>query len=320
VGTVVAADPPNYRVKVTQTLAGQVGPEVSFPKWRDGSIPVGTTRIFFLVSGKNGLVLFYPFAHEDPNRADDVRRLVDMKAEPKKYFDDPKHAGTPEFLEMLGLVFETRDRVGKLAKKDAVEHLRWSLTSRDMMAVLHAVAGLQLTGSKEAAVSVIPLLRSPDQSSRHAAARFLGWAGDRRAVEPLCKALDAVNDNRELEASLCWALLCLQDPASAPAIRWAVKGGQDGWACIALGRVGTEADFELLLGVVMTGRCSDATGGMLSLVRRSNKPVAPWMGTGSWSRQTGETTLPDWRKWWDANKADFRVIKTAEEAFKLEEK
>jgi hypothetical protein len=62
-----------------------------------------------------------------------------------------QQAGSADFLEILGYAFAGRDKVGRLTKADAVEHLRRSLTSDDKKAVLQAVAGLQRTGSKETA-------------------------------------------------------------------------------------------------------------------------------------------------------------------------
>jgi HEAT repeat protein len=99
---------------------------------------------------------------------------------------------------MLGYAFADCDRVGRLTRAEAVAHLRRCLASTDTKAVLRAVGALRRTGSKEAAVSVIPLLRHPDEKVRLAAAEFLEWAQDRRAVGPLCKGLDGIEKDGEL--------------------------------------------------------------------------------------------------------------------------
>ena len=78
---------------------------------------------------------------------EDVRLLLDMKAEPKKYLDDPTHASSPEFLEVLGYAFQKSDSVGDVAKKDDVAHLRRHLNSA-ARAAREAVAALERTGSK----------------------------------------------------------------------------------------------------------------------------------------------------------------------------
>lgn len=314
VGTVAEAGD-EYRVKVDQALTEGGGPEVTFPRSQDTDLRVGQTQLLFLVSGKEGLALVYPLAYEPPDRTDEVRRLLDMKMAPGKYLADPKFSESADYLAMLGWVFEDEDRVGKLTKADAVEHLRKSLRSDDKQAVLEAVAGLRRTGSRGAATAVFPLLRHPDEQVRIAAVKFLEWAGDRRAVEPLCKALDEVESPSDFGRYIGRALGNLRDPTAAPALERAVKRGIDGWPGWALGVVGSKASFEVLLDRVEKHDSMGAADGLRALIHRSNKRHEPWMSERARSRKTGLKHRDKWRKWWDANKSDFRIIKTADEAF-----
>jgi hypothetical protein len=318
VGTVTSAgfrDAGSYRVEVTATLAGTAGKEVTFGKWPDTRCKVGQRWIFFLKDDGRRLSLVYLLAYEDPNRAEEVRRFVEMKADPKKYLDDPREAGFWEFVEVLGYIFADQDRAGRLTKAEAVAHLRRCLASDDKRTVLRAVAALQRTGSKGAAPSAIPLLRHPDEKVRLAAVEFLEWSQDKRAVGPLCKALDEVVKDGKLGHHIGRALGTLRDPAAAPALERAVKRGIGGWTGWALGTVGSEGCFEALLNEAEKYDGMDAGGGLRVLVYRSNKKPEPWMDKVSWSEKTGFTNKDKWRKWWAANKSDFKVIKTADEAF-----
>ncbi|HEY7153803.1 MAG TPA: hypothetical protein VH575_07570 [Gemmataceae bacterium] len=316
IGTITKVGEAAYHVKVTATLAGKARNEVTFRKWADTKCKVDESQIFFLVTRKGGPSLIYPFAHEAPARADEVRRLVDMKTNPKKYLDDPKYAVAPNFLEILGYAFADRDKVGRLTETEAVEHLQRSLMSDNKNAVLQAIAALQRTGSKESAMSIIPLIRHPDEKVRLAGVKFLDWSFDKRAVEPLCKALDAIEKDKKLGGAIGRALGHLRDPAAAPALERAVKRGIDGWTSWALGTVGSESSFEILLDRAEKHDSMDALGGLRVLVYRSNKKPEPWMDENSWSEATGLKNKDKWRKWWDANKSDFKVIKTADEAFR----
>ncbi len=318
VGTVQRAGVPGgepCRVEVGAALAGTVGREVTFGRGPDTHCQVNDRLIFFLRTRKEGLSLIYPLAYERPDRTEEVRRLVDMKARPGKYLDDPKEGRSPDFLEVLGYAFAGRAKVGTLTKAEAVEHLRRCLTTAEKRAVLQAVAALQRTGSKGVALSAVPLLRHPDEKVRLAAVEFLEWAGDRRAVGPLCKALDAVAKDGELGHHIGRALGNLGDSAAAPALERAVRRGIGGWAGWALGAVGGEGCFEALLNEAEKYDGLDAGGGLRVLVYRSNKKPEPWMDEVSWSEQTGLTNKDQWRKWWAANKSDFKVIRTADEAF-----
>lgn len=243
-------------------------------------------------------------------------KLAEMKADPKKGLDDPAKAEDPDFLEMLGYAFIGcgRDRLGRLTRDEAVAHLRRCLASADPTAVLQAVTALERIGCKGEASLIIPLLRHPDEMVRLAAAEYLHWSPDRRVFGPLCEALDKVEKDGDLGYHIGSALAILRDPAAAPSLERAVKRGIRGDAEWALGAFGGESAFQALLDGVEKRDSMSAVERLLNLIRRSNKRPEPWMEKVRWSEEAGLTDKDKWRKWWDSNKADFKVIKTADEA------
>jgi hypothetical protein len=259
-------------------------------------------------------------------------KLAEMKADPKKCLGDPTKAEDPDFLEMLGYAFALggRERFGRLSRAEAVAHLRRCLASADWMAVLEALTALErihgLTtlerlvqpigerGSTEEAPLVIPLLRHPVEQVRQAAVVYLVWNPDRRAVGPLCQALDEVEKDGDLGHRIGCALGRAGNPDAAPALERAVKRGIGGGTESALGAFGRESAFEPLLDGVEKRDSMLAVEGLLNLIRRSNKKPEAWMEKVRWREESGLTEKVKWRKWWEANKADFKVIKATDKA------
>ena len=259
-------------------------------------------------------------------------KLAEMKADPKKCLADPARAEDPDFLEMLGYAFALggRERFGRLSRAEAVAHLRRCLASADWMAVLQALTALErIQGLKtlerillpigergtEEAPLVIPLLRHPVEEVRLAAVGYLLSSPDKRAVGPLCQALDEVEKDGDLGHRIGCALGRAGNPDAAPALERAVKRGIGGGTESALGAFGGKSAFEPLLDGVEKRDSMLAVEGLRSLIRRSNKKPEPWMDKVRWSEETGLTDKDKRRKWWEANKADFKVIKAAGEAF-----
>ena len=110
-------------------------------------------------------------------------------------------------------------------------------------------------------MSVVPLLEHEDEQVRAAVIRFLFWARDRRTLEPLCEALDAAGHDKRWMEEIGRVLVRLQHPSSGPALRRAVDRGAGGWVYIALGRTGTEEDFEPLLDAAVRTDSLDAGEG-----------------------------------------------------------
>ncbi len=161
--------------------------------------------------------------------------------------------------------------------------------------------------SKESVPLVIALLKHEDSEIRAAAAHLIAGMPTRECVVPVAEALAAGTGSADLRD----ILEILDDPAALPAIRRAVKQSKYG-LCRTLGYLGDRDDFELLLGLLREHDVRDAINGLLLLVRRSNKPYEPWMGTNDQKADAKEK----WLAWWEANKSDFRVLKTATETFK----
>jgi hypothetical protein len=313
VGTVTGAESP-CRVTVSRTLAGTAGRVVEFPRHPDAGLRAGDARVLFLNAGKSGLALVYPLATRPTDQADAVARLVAMRADPAKYLADPGAAAAQDFLETLGWAFADREAVGSLDRKAAAMHLQRALGGREPGALVTAIAALRRMGAKDA-TAVVPLVRHPDDGVRVAAMRFLAWAPDKAAVTPLCEVLDGIKGHSPLEEPVGRALMAIGDPAAVPALERAARRGVYGATSWALGRLGGKASCEALMAGVDRD-AMDALEGMMAMVRRSNKRFEPWMGVNSWSPGTGLEHKGDWRRWWDANKDSFELVRTAEEAFR----
>lgn len=314
VGTIDQTGPP-CRVKVTEVLAGNAGDEVLIPQTRFGLPRAGERAVLFLRGHGEKVFLFHPSAKADVTVADQVRRLLDMRAAPAKYLADPKTATSSDFVAMMGYAFATRDKIGALDRPAVADHLRRILSSADAETASRVLAALRQIGSKDAA-AVLHLLKRPEANVRREAIQYLGWTADRTAVGPLCELLDGITGYSELEAPIGRALIEMNDPVAVPALERAARRGVYGATSWALGRLGTKRSFEILLEGVEKKDAGDAGVGLEVLVRRSNKRFEPWMRVGQWSSETGMKHKEDWRKWWDANKADFEVVKTAQEAFR----
>ncbi len=313
VGTVAGAGDP-CRVTVTRKLIGTAGQEVEFPRHPDAGLRAGDARVLFLTAGKKGLALVYPLATRPANQVDAVARLVAMRADPAKYLADRAAAAAPDFLETLGWAFAGRETVGGLDRKTAAGHLQRTLGSREPKAVVTALAALQRMGANDATV-VVPLIRHRDDGVQLAAIRFLAWAPDKAAVAPLCEVLDGIKGYSPLEEPVGRALMAVGDPAAVPALERAAGRGVYGATAWALGRLGGKNSCEVLMAGVDRD-AMDALEGMTVMVRRSNKKFEPWMEVNRWSEATGLEHKGDWRRWWDANKDSFELVKTAEEAFR----
>lgn len=301
------------KLAVSETLLGTAQHEISVTNTKSIPFREGAGGIFFLVSSKDHLTLVYPSAFE-LDRLDDVRRVIEMRTSPSKYFADPHYASSPEFLEMIGLLFREKQAVDGLSRQAAIDHLRDTLTSPNKDAVIRAVGALRALGSKDSA-AVIPLLQHPDAAVRLLTAQFLTWAPDPEAVGPLCELLDGVNDSYDpIETEIGRALIEIGDSSAVPALERATRRGVFGGTSWALGRLGDKKSFEILLEGVEKRDALDAVEGLMSLVRRSNKPFEAWMGVSSWTEQSGLEHRQDWLDWWKQNKSDFQVIKTAKEA------
>ncbi|HEY2785809.1 MAG TPA: hypothetical protein VGJ05_12640 [Fimbriiglobus sp.] len=284
VGTVGEAGDP-CRVTVTRTLFGTAKKIVEFPSYSVAGLREGDALVLFLTSGKKGLSLVYPRATRRAKQADEIARLLAMRADPAKYLADSTVASTPEFLETLGWAFVDRVKVGALDRKTVKEHLVQMLESREPKTVVTSMAALKQMGAKET-TAVVPLIKNRDDAVQMPAIRFVAWAPDKAAVGPLCEVLDGIKGYSNLEEPIGRALMEIGDTAAVPALERAAGRGVYGATSWALGRLGDKKSCEVLMAGVDHDKM-DALEGMMVMVRRSNKRFESWMGVNQWSEATG---------------------------------
>ncbi|MEA3207355.1 MAG: hypothetical protein QOE70_412 [Chthoniobacter sp.] len=278
----------------------------------------GIHGIFFLVQGKDQLDLVYPAALVLPEKLQYVRSLVKIRSSPRQYLTDPKLASTPEFLEMLGYLLRDREALDGISRQTAMNHLRASLGASDPKAVIATIGALRNLDRKDSE-AVLPLLQHPDLDVRLDAIRYVGWAQDQVATAPLCKMLDGLKGGNSQEAlEIGAALVKIGDSTAVPSLEQAIKRNVFGGTSGALAWLGNEASFEVLLEAVTQRESLNALDAVMDVLSRSNKPVEAWMKEPRWESSIGLTHKQDWINWWQENKADFKIIKTAKEAYGTE--
>jgi hypothetical protein len=305
-GEVIAVNRQNATIRIIDTFVGEIGGELRF-SWgfSDSNLIVGRKRLYFLHNYKDGLTTVYPSV--DVSKIDELRRLLDMQADPAKYVTDPKHNASLDFIAILGSTFASRVDVGALSKHDAIMHVSKFLTSKDSLQVVQAVSSLSWMGCKDVK-PILPLLEHTEEYVRLAAVGFIVAAPDKQATKALCQMLDNVKDTNSFPYRLDEALLALDDKASVPALEHAAQRKIEGSMWV-LGALGNTQSFHLLMELVVKEGFRPAHVALFFMVHRSNKKIEPWMIDSE-----SPTAKADWRKWWQANKADFSITKTFREA------
>lgn len=219
---------------------------------------------------------------------------------------------------VAGTAFSQTQEQLSSERQTAISNLEpYLLHANDKSTTVLALNILRDLKSKESVRLAIPLLKHVDPGIQAAAARLIAIDPPRESLPVLSEALDSCNgSNIEMESELGRCFVSLEDPASLPAIRRAVKKGIFGYVAIALGRLGERDDFELLLEAVQQHDSMDALEGLMPMVYRSNKPFEVWMSENNHSPKSGLAHKQEWQAWWDKNKGDFIIEKTAKEAFK----
>lgn len=172
------------------------------------------------------------------------------------------------------------------------------------------------------------MLRHPDREFRRQAALFLAKAKDQRSIEPICVAIDELPPcirysskgyNRvedELSQALGYAVLKFHDPRFVPALkRAALKGYAGDWMALTLAQLGDESAFEPLLSHMRNPEVDHYPNELITMVDRSNSQKEPWMLETFSSNERAEKKRQSlhWIEWWEAHKAEFRIIRTWEE-------
>lgn len=229
-----------------------------------------------------------------------------------------------------------KTRVGDLSSEAAAEFLRARLRSEDLEVVQASFHALGLMLDRDAVPIAIDMLRllHKDRKFRAAAARFLSWAKDPRSVAAICMTLDELpryipyggNPDydpvlNELGSGLGEAVCNLRDAKTIPALKRAILKGYAGFRISwTLSQIGSEDAFEVLITNVRSLPAGDSFFSALELVnmvRRSNLPIEPWMKRQSSDSASNPGFVAQWVEWWEQHKAEFRIVRSSEEAWKL---
>lgn len=230
--------------------------------------------------------------------------------------DDPPPARFSMIVDTTG-----PEKVGETTQAEALSFLRAQLRSSKMEVVREAYTALIKLLDLETVPAAIEMLRHAEPKWQAEAARFLSYAKDPRAVEPLCAALEALPPRLEKEPSelvsegepddvMVAALMQIGSPKALPALkRAALKGHPKSGIGDALGRLGDQREVEPLIEGMATQSGEYNNSHLLALVWRSNCPAEPWMKegltTGDEKERLHRRDL--WQQWWARNKEKFRV-------------
>lgn len=314
--TVTQRTEDSCKLVVSETLQGAAQKEISITGIKNAPFGEGVGGIFYLVARDGGYALVDPMGFEQPARLENVRKVTAMRRAPGKVFRDPDAVASPDFIEMLGVLFLNKETVDGITKIEAIAHLNRCLALPDNDAVRRALVALQALGSKDVS-GVIPLIQHPDEAVRLSATYFLRVTPDSAAVAPLCKALDGLQGNLDPnELEITRALNAIGDPSAVPALERAVKRNLSS-AAVVLGRLGDESHFELLFDHMTNRDDIGALEGMWAMIERSNIPIEPWMkkvnDDDGVFRSGPLKHKQEWADWWAKNKADFKVAKKLKE-------
>jgi hypothetical protein len=225
-----------------------------------------------------------------------------------------------ELKPTFSVTLDTRGatRVGTLNVGDAAAYVRKRLGSSNPQIVIAALLALDKMRDADSVPLVFALLDHEDPGVQVKAIQFLGWSGDRRAVPKLCNLLDAQAPDypkgHSISDAAALALRNIGDPTSLPCLERAATHGVER-AIGALAAMGRTESFEIMLDAAERDpeRCSHVVVALYCLVRRSGKKVEPWMTSSTGNMSIYIARIPKWRKWWDANKTGFKVVKSLEE-------
>jgi hypothetical protein len=155
-----------------------------------------------------------------------------------------------------------------------------------------------------------------------AALGYFGTSGDPRVVAPvraiLRDSLHGPHASEELSRAACKALAAYDDPAAIPELAMALEAGIEDANRILLKMEVPEVIAWILDqdGEPFSGT---AVQSLYWLVRRSNQTPEPWMRWNGWPcSEPGETAR--WREWWQAHRADFKLVRSLAEAAKDHER
>jgi len=216
------------------------------------------------------------------------------------------------------------EKVGGLSRDDAAKFLREQLQSKDpdvIEAAYEALAKLMDLKTVQIATS---MLGYSDIRLRGHAAAFLASARDQDSLDEIMRNVEVLPQRRGYDQDmdrfidgLGKAVLRFKDPKTAQVLKRVIyKGYSGGWFATALAQMGDESAFEPLLYHIRNPYVDHYPQDLTTLIKRSNLTIEPWMSEGiSSDDSAGKQRQADqWIAWWDAHKADFRIIRSWEEA------
>jgi hypothetical protein len=252
-------------------------------------------------------------------------QLVHMLKDPAPALAADSAVGPVGTARMLGYLFDEKrklQQVGTLSRDGAVDYLRGLLRTAESPVVLAGLGALSRMRETTAVPEALALLEARPPEVVVAALGYLGASRDPRAVAPvraiLRESQHGPHASEKLSRAACKALVGHDDPAVIPELAMALQAGIEEANRILLRMDVPEAigwildqDGELL--------SSTAVESLYWLVRRSNQPPESWMKWNGWPcSEPGETAR--WRDWWQAHRADFKLIRSLAEAAKDHER
>ena len=226
---------------------------------------------------------------------------------------------------MLGYLFDEKrklQQVGTLSRDGAVDFLRGLLRTAETPVVLAGLGALSRMRATTAVPEALALLEVRPPEVVVAALGYLGTSCDPRAVAPvraiLRDSLHGPHASAEFSRAACKALAAFDDPAVIPELAMALQAGIEEANRILL-RMEVPEVIAWILDQDGEPLSGTAVQSLYWLVRRSNQPPEPWMRWNGWPcSEPGETVR--WRDWWQAHRADFKLVRSLAEAEKDHER
>jgi hypothetical protein len=223
-------------------------------------------------------------------------------------------------LDKTGLTFTIDNRKVQEAKgisrKAARAYLHACLKSKDEVVVLQALLALNLMQDTESIPVVLSLLEDDRGKVVSHAAEFLSRS--RKSTDDIA---DRLIDAYKRDGGIMRYMVRINHPKIAAFVEQAAVEGNPGavWIC-ALPWVATDGTIGKIIDAMKKNpglygeRAERFTSIFCQIIRRSNKPLEPWMKASSLSSEEELQLRPQWIAWWEKNKEGFRLIRSNEEA------
>lgn len=227
-------------------------------------------------------------------------------------------------LDQTGLTFTIDNRkiqeARGISRKAAKAYLHVCLESKEEVVVLQALRALNLMQDTESIPMVLSLLEDDRGEVVWHAAEFLSRS--RKSTDDIAgRLIDAYKryEAQPPSGEIMRYMVRINHPKIAAFVEQAAVEGDPNavWIC-ALPWVATDGTIGKVIGAMKkTPDIYEET--MLTfvfnqIIRRSNKPLEPWMKVSSLSQEEELKLRPRWIAWWEKNKEGLRLIRSNEEA------